>query len=357
MDYDSWLRTEPYSWSQSEKEYQYIAALSKLTHYHQEQCELYGKALSLLLKDVSSLERIEDIPILPITLFKKFSLKSIADDDIFKIITSSGTSGQAVSRIFLDAFTAKNQQLALYSIVKDFIGSNRLPMLIIDTPTVVKNRDTFNARGAAILGFTMFARRKAYALTDTLELDIHSIHNFLSSYGDKPFLIFGFTFMIWKYLYEAAAKGHYELDLSNAYVIHGGGWKKMKDKAVSSNEYKHCLYKKFHIQHVHNYYGMAEQTGSIYMECEEGHLHASIFSDILVRNPKDFSLCSIGEKGIIQVLSPLATSYPGHSILTEDEGIILGIDDCPCGRKGKYFRINGRIPKAEIRGCSDVRNY
>lgn len=61
------------------------------------------------------------------------------------------------------------------------------------------------------------------------------------------------------------------------------------------------------------------------------------------------------KKGIIQVLSPLATSYPGHSILTEDMGLILGIDDCPCGRKGKYFRIEGRIPKAEIRGCSDVR--
>ena len=100
---------------------------------------------------------------------------------------------------------------------------------------------------------------------------------------------------------------------------------------------------------------MAEQTGSIYMECEAGHLHASIFSDILIRNPKDFSCCPIGKKGIIQVLSPLATSYPGHSILTEDMGLILGIDDCPCGRKGKYFRIEGRIPKAEIRGCSDVR--
>ena len=41
-------------------------------------------------------------------------------------------------------------------------------------------------------------------------------------------------------------------------------------------------------------------------------------------------------------------------LLTEDEGVILGEDDCPCGRKGKYFHIHGRIKNAEIRGCSDT---
>lgn len=64
--------------------------------------------------------------------------------------------------------------------------------------------------------------------------------------------------------------------------------------------------------------------------------------------------CKTNETGIIQVLTPLATAYPGHSILTEDRGILLGIDDCPCGRKGKYFNVLGRIPHTELRGCSDV---
>ena len=50
----------------------------------------------------------------------------------------------------------------------------------------------------------------------------------------------------------------------------------------------------------------------------------------------------------------MAWSYPGHSVLTEDKGMIVGEDDCPCGRKGKYIKITGRIPKAEIRGCSDT---
>ncbi len=32
----------------------------------------------------------------------------------------------------------------------------------------------------------------------------------------------------------------------------------------------------------------------------------------------------------------------------------MGVDDCPCGRKGKYFRFTSRIERAEIRGCGDT---
>ena len=63
---------------------------------------------------------------------------------------------------------------------------------------------------------------------------------------------------------------------------------------------------------------------------------------------------SLGEKGIVQVISVLPKSYPGQSLLTEDEGILLGEDNCKCGRKGKYFKILGRIKSAELRGCSDT---
>ena len=74
------------------------------------------------------------------------------------------------------------------------------------------------------------------------------------------------------------------------------------------------------------------------MECEAGHLHTSIFSDVIVRRAKDFSVAGIGETGIIQLLSILPGSYPGHSLLTEDEGAVLGEDDCPCGRLESTFR-------------------
>ena len=125
-------------------------------------------------------------------------------------------------------------------------------------------------------------------------------------------------------------------------------------EAVSREEFKERLREACGIQRVHDYYGMVEQTGCIYMECECGHLHASTYSDVIMRRMEDFAPCGVGEKGVIQVLSMIPTSYPGHSILTEDEGILLGEDDCPCGRKGKYFEVTGRIRNAEVRGCSDT---
>ncbi len=90
------------------------------------------------------------------------------------------------------------------------------------------------------------------------------------------------------------------------------------------------------------------------MECDYGNLHSSTFGDIVIRRAYDFSVAGLGEEGIIQVLSVIPESYPGHSLLTEDKGVLLGQDNCPCGRKGKFFKVTGRLKNAEIRGCSDT---
>ena len=106
------------------------------------------------------------------------------------------------------------------------------------------------------------------------------------------------------------------------------------------------------LKQVYNYYGMIEQTGSVFLECEKGYFHCSIFSDIFIRNSK-LELSKIKEAGLIQssFLRPL--SYPGHNILTEDVGVMQGIDNCSCGRKGNTL-LQRRVPDAEPRGCSDV---
>ena len=272
-------------------------------------------------------------------------------------MTSSGTTGQAVSKIYLDRTTSANQQKAMVKIVSQFTGSSRMPMVIIDCPSVVKNRAMFSARGAGILGFSIFGSKKMYALNDDMKLDIEGLRQFLSDHQGEKILLFGFTYMIWQHFYRGLVrlKGQgVEIDLSNAIMIHGGGWKKLISEAVSEEEFHNRLEEVCGLKSIHDYYGMVEQTGCIYMECGCGHLHASVFSDVITRNARDFRPCDIGEKGIIQVVSMIPESYPGHSLLTEDEGIIEGIDDCPCGRKGKYFKIIGRLKNAEIRGCSDT---
>jgi hypothetical protein len=138
-------------------------------------------------------------------------------------------------------------------------------------------------------------------------------------------------------------------------LIHGGGWKRLEDQRVDNATFKALLHKHLGIEHIFNYYGMVEQVGSIFMECEHGHLHAPVFADVFTRDPITLEPLLPGHKGILQVMSILPTSYPGHSLLTEDLGVIHGEDDCPCGRMGRHFSVSGRLPKAEPRGCSDTR--
>ena len=139
-------------------------------------------------------------------------------------------------------------------------------------------------------------------------------------------------------------------------ILHGGGWKKIENQKVSREKFNHEIIDRLGVKKVINYYGMVEQVGSIFFECQEGHFHCPNFSEIIIRHPITFEPQNYGEPGLIQLLSLLPTSYPGHSILTEDIGSVLGDDDCRCGLPGRYFEVYGRQEQAEARGCSDVAN-
>lgn len=357
MTFDEILSIPPYSLNKEEKGRLLTERLKDLTKLHRENCPEYKRMLEAISFDVDRVESYKDLPYLPVRLFKELELKSIPQDEVVKTMTSSGTTGQAVSKIYLDRTTSSNQQKTMVKIVSEFTGSSRMPMIIIDCPSVVKNRAMFSARGAGILGFSIFGAKKIYALDDDMRLDVEGLKEFLEKFKGQKILLFGFTFMIWQHFYKELLRLKEEgisFDLSNGVLIHGGGWKKLVSEAVSHDEFHKKLKDACGLEHIHDYYGMVEQTGCIYMECECGHLHASNFSDVIIRRPIDFSEADIGEDGIIQVVSTIPESYPGHSLLTEDEGRILGVDDCPCGRKGKYFKVNGRLKNAEIRGCSDT---
>lgn len=351
---EDFYELEPYSLSAPEKRKLLTKELLALTDHHRANCGYYANMLGCLGFDEKDVANVSDIPFFPVRLFKEYDLLSIDRKQVFKTMTSSGTTGQSVSKIFVDRETAMIQQKVMIKILSDFWGKQRLPFLIIDTPAVLKDRITFTARGAAILGLQVCAKEMCYALNDDMSLNFDVLQSFLDKYKGQRFVIFGFTFMVWQHFYRALLEKDEKLDLPDAFLMTGGGWKKLESESVSREDFKSALRETCGIGHFLDHYGMVEQTGCIYAECEYGHLHASNYSDVIIRRPSDFSECEIGEKGIIQVVSVLPHSYPGHSLLTEDEGMIVGEDDCPCGRKGKYIRIFGRLKAAELRGCSDT---
>ena len=328
--------------------------MNSLTQLHLKNCEKYNTLMHKLERIKDQYQSLSDVPFIPVRLFKHAELLSVQKSDIIKTMTSSGTSGQNVSKIFLDKETSLLQVRVLSKIMTDFIGKKRLPMLVMDTKSIISNRSKFSARTAGVLGFSMFGREVEFALDDDMTFNFQRVKDFLDKYKTENILIFGFTFIIWKHFVLELDRLEKKVDLSKAILLHGGGWKQLENQSVDNIEFKKRIFKVSEISKIHNYYGMVEQTGSIFVECEHGFFHSPSFSDLIIRNHKTHSPEENGVEGLIQLLSVIPKSYPGHSILTEDLGTIHGEDDCICGRMGKYFKVHGRIKSAEIRGCSDT---
>ena len=218
----------------------------------------------------------------------------------------------------------------------------------------ITNSNMISASSAGILGFSLYANKKFFFKNNNNSLNLTDIKKFIAD-KNKNKLVFGFTSHVWEQLhYYRNLFNKNNVKFENINLLHGGGWKKMSDKKISQNIFQHTLKNKFGFSKIINYYGLVEQTGSIFFQCKKNnYFHTSIFSDIIVRNKKFHSI--INQKGLVQLISLIPTSYPGHNIITQDIGKILGEDDCSCGLKGKYFKIYGRLKSSEIRGCSDAR--
>lgn len=348
------LKSDPYLIKQEKKNLIFIEFIKSLTNHHIKNCSDYRNIMQNLKIKTDKINLIEDFPMLPVSLFKSNNLMSIKKDKVIKTLVSSGTTSKNLSKIYLDRSNAVNQTKVLDLIFSKFISSNRLPMLIVDKNPILADRNTFNAKSAAIFGFSIFGKHHFYLLNSEGEIDYEGLGKFLLKYGKSTFFIFGFTSMVYEQLIKKISTMPKKIDFRNGVLLHGGGWKKLEKIKINNSQFKKRLFKKLNIKKIHNYYGLVEQTGSIFIESPKcGYFHTSIFSDILIRD-KNFKIKKNNEKGLIQLISLLPTSYPGHNILTEDIGEIIGVDDCKCGLKGKYFLIHGRAKEAEIRGCSDV---
>jgi phenylacetate-coenzyme A ligase PaaK-like adenylate-forming protein len=354
---DEWLQTgSPYSLGEEDKRRFLLPRLDQLTRHHYEHCASFRSVVERVFGGLRKepYENLADLPFLPVSLFKERELRSVPSTDVFKVLTSSGTTGQSVSRIYLDRQTADLQAKVLVKISQHFLGKNRLPMVVLDSPSVVKDRTSFSARGAGILGMMQFGRLPCYALDEGMNFDVEKVQAYLLANQNTPVLFFGFTFIAWIHAIKALESQGKTLPKNQGILVHSGGWKKLEAEKVSPAQFSEASKRTLGVHRVLNFYGMVEQVGSIFYENQLGFLQAPLFADILVRDPHTLRPLPPGQTGLLQVFSILPRSYPGHSLLTADLGRLCGVDDPNAGALGRFFEVQGRAPRAEIRGCSDT---
>lgn len=349
MSFDALLARPAFGVPQAEREALMLPELQQLTRHHRALCPPYARILDRVWRG-GAFASAEAMPFVPVSLFKEIALRS--GDAAGTTLQSSGTTGQVRSKIFVDAETSQRQSRALVATMKAVLGEKRMPLLLIDTKSVISDPTQMTARGAGVLGMMKFGARPTFALNTDLDPDPQAIRDFVTANAGQPIMLFGFTFLVWTKLHDAFRDG--ELDLSNATLIHSGGWKQMEDRKVSNAVFREAMKRRFGLSRIHNFYGMVEQIGSVFLEASDGCLYAPNFTDVIIRDPVTWAPLANGQRGLIELVSLLPRSYPGHAILTEDIGEIVGVDRGTDGWLGKAIAIHGRMPKAELRGCSDV---
>jgi len=305
--------------------------IKSLHLHHTQNCDEYSKLSKTYFEDDP--QNFETLPYLPARAFKEFDLKSIDDSEIYKVMKSSGTSGKQ-SNIFLDRENAISQEKTLSQINKKVLGCDRREMLILGNRRLLKES---NAKKAAVTAYMRYSKNLVFS-------DDVDILSWIKLNSQKKILVFGFTFELYEVFKLLKCE---KINVSDIIVLHGGGWKKLIDKSVSNSEFVDLFKNLLSNVKVINYYGMIEQLGSVfYREDYSESFIESQYTRVIIRDEINMNILENGNIGLIQLISSLPKSYPGHSILTDDLGL---------KNNDNSFQVIGRQSKAEIRGCSDAK--
>ena len=358
---DRTLSLPPYSQPTDQRQAGLLEVLKDEVAYACERHAGYRNYIHTWPMDYRSADSVADLPFLPVGILKADPpLSLVPHSEIKRTLTSSATTSQLPSRVVLDLPTARRMTKGVVSILRDFIGPDRRPYLVVDTPAFVGG-SALGARGAAIQGLSPFACETTCCLVENdcaeLVLDVNKLREFVKGKHNTEVLVYGFTFILWNHLVKQLTKEGVCLNLSKARILHSGGWKRLQEQAVEKTLFNEQLAGVFgcSVDRIIDFYGMVESVGVIYPDCPAGNKHVPAFGDVIVRNPLTLEPVRPGEQGIVQVCSILPTSFPGHLLLTEDLAQVISYDGCRCGRGGTSFRFAGRVPKAELRGCGNLQ--
>src|SRR6266478_6179442 len=306
-------------------------------------------------------DTLADRPYLPVGAFKSNPPLALVDTyEVKRTLTSSATTGQVPSRVVLDAETAKRMTKGVTTIIKNFVGPARRPYLVIDTQENLSTQGDLGARGAAIQGLGSFATEVFCCLRGdpggNTNLDLEKLLDCAAKWRETEVLAYGFTYVIWTQLVQPLQRQGITLDIPNVRVLHSGGWKRLEREAVTKEVFIGGVASVFGCSpdRVIDFYGMVENVGVVYPDCDHGNKHVPAFAEVVVRDPLTLEPVAVGQRGLVQVCSVLPTSFPGFLVLTDDVAEIIDYDECPCGRRGISFRFAGRVPKAEVRGCGNL---
>ncbi len=330
-----------------------LRELNAVTRHHRAGCPEYAR----IWPESADAARLEDVPYMHVGLFKRLALRTKSETSSReRAVLSSATTSGTSSRIYLDESSAQLQGASSTAILREFVGVDKRPLLVLDSARSLAQRREVSARLAAAMSLQALATELFFILPNVEEPESTRwdvVADVLRQHDN--ILVYGFTYILWQTFGSGRMPDDIKVMLQGKRVhfIHSGGWKKLEAISVDRATFDGVLLAGLDpSSRVVDFYGLVEQIGVVYPLCEQGFRHVPVWAQVIVRETATLEPL-VGEIGQLQFMNPLAWSAPYHSVLTEDVGRIVP-GRCDCGREGPRFELVGRLPKAELRGCANV---
>ena len=327
----------------TEEEFQ--AACLETFQYQYKNVEVYQNFVDFLGKNPSEVKKIEDIPFLPIEMFKNHQVLdkifvSAQTDKSTSYFQSSGTTQMLNrSKHYIADFNLYEE--SIYKSFEKFIGKPEDYIFLGLLPNYSENPYS------SLIYMVDFLMKKSGKPENGYFLYNHQeLFELLQKLGkeDKKVILFGVSFALLDFL--DSFPNTPILQFSNSLTIIETGGMKGRKAEMTKDELLEILQKSLGTDKIYSEYSMTELLSQAY-SLGNNEYECPNWMRVLIRNAEDpFSYLEDGKTGAINIID-LANRYSCSFIATQDLGRIEKREF-----ENEKFQVLGRIDHSDIRGCS-----
>ena len=301
-----------------------MAAALEVFHFQAEHCAPYKQYIDLLGIDPCKVQSLEQIPFLPIELFKTHDIYC-GDHAPEKIFTSSNTGSTVASRHMMSSLKVYEQ--AFFSSFEQFYGDVKDWSIYGLLPNYLQRE------GSSLV--YMVDRMIARSGSGGFYLDEYDKLIADMAADPKPKILLGVSYALWDLAEQYAPK------LTNTIVMETGGMKGKREELPKA-EFHKILTQAFGVEKIHSEYGMAELTSQGY-SAGDGIFRAPAWMRVIIRDVNNpLQTLPAPARGAVNIIDLMNLSSCAF-IATQDVGRTF---------TDGSFAIDGRLSGADIRGCN-----
>lgn len=311
----------------------FVSVALEIFRFQYEFNPVYRRYCDTLKIDIAQISLLQQIPFLPISLFKTHQVVTTNFDEAV-IFESSGTTQTTNSKHYVKDLELYEKSFT--STFRLFYGDPGEWCILALLPSYLERNNSSLVMMADHLIQQSKHPQSGFYLADHESL--HHTLQVLEKQGQKTLLI-GVTFALLDFAEQ------FPMPLYYTTIMETGGMKGRRDE-MTRQQVHEILCNSFQLKQIHSEYGMTELLSQAY-STGDGLFMTPPWMKILLREEDDPFAIHLNSEletvtGIINVID-LANIYSCSFIATDDAGKLY---------PGASFEVLGRVDNSDIRGCS-----